>query len=84
MSNYQLKIIGFYNIPVGNVKKLLPKFFDNEKYVLHYENLQLYLRLRFNLKIHCVLEWLKLHVELRRNATYDKTMKNWEIELMWD
>ena len=58
LSNYQLKIIGFYNIPVGNVKKLLPKFFDKEKYVLHYENLQLYLRLRFKLKIHCILEWL--------------------------
>ena len=61
---------------MDNVKKLLPKFFDNEKYVLHYENLQLYLKLRFKLKIHSILEWLKLNVELRRNATYDKTMKN--------
>ena len=31
---------------------------DKEKYVLHYENLQFYLRLRLKLKkIHCVLEF---------------------------
>ena len=36
--NYQLKIAGFYNIPIGNVKKLVPNFFDKETYVLHYGN----------------------------------------------
>ena len=41
LSGYQLNITGFYNIPIGNVKKLVPKFFDKENYVLHYENLQL-------------------------------------------
>ena len=57
-------------VPIGNVKKLVPNFFDKEKYVIHYENLQLYLRLGLKLnKIHCVLElnqsqWLKLYVEL--------------------
>ena len=35
----------FYNILIGNVKKLVPNFFDKEKYVLHYENLQFYLAL---------------------------------------
>ena len=37
-----------YDIPIGNVKKLKKKlktFFDKEKYVLHYENLQLHLKL---------------------------------------
>ena len=34
-----------YNISIGNVKKLVTNFFDKEKYVLHYENLQFYLRL---------------------------------------
>ena len=43
--NYQLKIADFYNIPIGNVRKLVPNVFDKEKYVLHQENLQFYLRL---------------------------------------
>ena len=46
---------------------MVPNFFDKEKYVLHYENLELYLRLEIK-KIHCVLEfnqsqWLKIYVE---------------------
>ena len=28
----------------------MPNFFDKEKYVIHYENLQIYLRLRLKLK----------------------------------
>ena len=28
LSNYQLKIADFYNIPIGNVKRLVPTFFD--------------------------------------------------------
>ena len=38
LSEYQLKISDLCNIPIDNVKKLVPKFFDKEKYVLHYEN----------------------------------------------
>ena len=41
LSEYQLKISDLYNIPIGNVKKLVPNFFDKEKHVMHYENLQL-------------------------------------------
>ena len=44
LPEYQLKIADLYNIPIANVNKLVPNFFDKEKYVLHYENLQLYLR----------------------------------------
>ena len=68
-SNYQIKIVDFGNIPIGNVKKLVPNFFDKEKYVLHYQNVQLYLKLRLKLrKIHRVLEfnqsqWPKSYVE---------------------
>ena len=40
LSDYQLK----------NVKKLVPNFFDIEKYVIHYENLKLYLTLGLKLK----------------------------------
>ena len=45
LSEYQLKIADLHNIPIGNVKKLGPNFFDKEKDVIHYENLNLYLRL---------------------------------------
>ena len=45
---YQLMIAHVYNIPFGtNVS-------DKEKYVLHYENLQLYLRLRLIIKKYVV------------------------------
>ena len=65
----QLKVADLYNIPIGNVKKLLPNFFNKEKYVTHSENLELYLRWGLKLKIYRVLEfnqsqWLKQHVEL--------------------
>ena len=43
-------ISDFYNILIGNVKKLVPNFFHKEKYVLHFENLQLYLNLGLKLK----------------------------------
>ena len=68
LSKYQLKIADLYNIPIGNVEKLVPSFFDKEKYVIHYENLQLYLRLGLKLKrMHRVLEfnqsqWLKPYI----------------------
>ena len=44
LSEYQLKIFDLYSIPIGNVKKTVPNFFDKEKYTIHHENLQLYLR----------------------------------------
>ena len=43
MSNYQLKTADHYNIPIGNVKKLID-------YVIPYENLQFSLKLRLKLK----------------------------------
>ena len=45
LSIYQLLIADFHNIPVSNVKKLVTNFFDKEKFVLHYKNLKLYLKL---------------------------------------
>ena len=51
------------------LKKLVSSFFDKEKYVIYYENLQLYLRLALKLKkIQRLLElnqfqWLKQYVE---------------------
>ena len=37
---YQLKIADLYNIPIGNVKKLVRNPFDKEKSVIHYGNLK--------------------------------------------
>ena len=40
----------FQGIPIDNIKKMVPNFFDKRKHVLHYENSQLYLRLGLKLK----------------------------------
>ena len=57
LSNYQLEIAKFLDILIGNFKKLVSNFF-NKKYILHYENKQLYFRLGLKVKaIHCVLEF---------------------------
>ena len=82
LSEYQLETADLYNIPIGNVKKLLPNFFDKEKYVLHYKNLQLYLRLGLKLKkIHHVLEfhqsqWLKPYIEFNRQKRIEAEKNN--------
>ena len=81
--DYQLKFGDLQNIPIGNVKKLVPNIFRKEKYVLHYENLQLYLRLRLKLKKNRSRtriqqsQWFKLYIEFnthRRTDTEKKTM----------
>ena len=54
LSGYQLKIAGHCNIQIGDAKKLLSKYFDKEKYVIHCENLQFYLRLELKLKKKCI------------------------------
>ena len=65
LSEHHLTIADLYNIPFGNVKNLVPNFFDKKKYVPLYENLQLYLRIGLKLRnIYCILEfsqsqWLK-------------------------
>ena len=45
LSQYQLKIADLCNIPIGNIKKLVPNIFDKGKYVLHHDKLQFYFRL---------------------------------------
>ena len=40
LSDYQLKMDDLYNIPIGKIKKLVPNFFEKEKYVLHYKTLK--------------------------------------------
>ena len=70
----------FHNISIGNVKKLVHNFFDKEKYVLHYENMQLYLRLGLKLKIHRVLkfnqsQWIRYYVKFNTKKEEKKEAK---------
>ena len=75
LSKHQLMISDFYNIPFGNVKKI--NFIETEKYVLHYENLQLYLKLRLKLtKKYYVLafnlsQWLKINIKINKQKGID-------------
>ena len=81
LSEYQLKIADLYNIPIGNVKKLVPNFFDKEKYVLHYENLQLHLRLGLKLKqIHRILEFNQSQCLTLKPSIEYNTQKRIEAE----
>ena len=58
LSSYQLKTADFYNIPTDFAEKWVPNLFYKEVYVLHHENLQLYVRLGLKLKkINPVLEF---------------------------
>ena len=65
----------------------MPNFFGEEKYMLHYENLQLYLRLGLKpKKLHNVLElhnqsqWLKPYIEFNteKGQKQKKIMKKME------
>ena len=82
LSEYQLTIDGLQNIPIGNVEKLVPNFFDKEKFMLHYENLQLYWRLGLKLKkIHRILEfnqslWLKPYIEFNTQKRIEAEKNN--------
>ena len=83
LSKYQLDIAFLSNIPISNAKKLVPKLFDEEKYVIHYENVQLYLRLVLKLKkIDRVLEfsqsqWLKEYIKVNTQKRMEaKNKKN--------
>ena len=82
LSEYQLKITDSYNNPIGNVEKLVPNFSDKEKYVIHSENLKLYLRIGLKLKkIYCVLEFnqsqcLTTHIEFSRQKMIEAEKNN--------
>ena len=48
--NYLIKIAEIYNIPILNVNKLVPNFFDKEKYVFYDEKLDIYIGLGLKIK----------------------------------
>ena len=70
------------------LEKLAPEFFDKDKNILHYENLQLYLGLELKLKNNRILEfnqsqWLKFYRKLNtKKNTNTKNMlyteKQWK------
>ena len=58
LSGYCKKIAEKYNISIGQVNKLIPTLKDKKEYVLHYQNLRLYLDLGLKIKkVHQVLEF---------------------------
>ena len=69
MSDFCEKVADGYEIKVGNVKFLIPNLGNKTNFVLHYQNLQLYLSLGMNLnKIQRVLEfkqsdWMKKRID---------------------
>ena len=68
LSDYSREILEREKMTIGKVEKLIPNLYDKEKYVLHYRNLQLYLKLGMKLtKIHQALEfsqsnWLEKYI----------------------
>ena len=80
LSDYCREIKDKFKISSGNVNKLIPTLNDNKNYVLHEENLKLYLSLGLRLKkIHRVLEfsekpWLKEYIDF--NTEKRKGAKN--------
>ena len=92
LSDYCKDIKNKFKISSGNVHKLIPTLCDKKEYVLHEENLKLFLSLGLRLKrVHRVLQfdekpWLKEYIdfntEMRKNAKnsfekdYFKLMNN--------
>ena len=80
LSYYCREIKNKFKISSGNVNKLIPTLCDKKNYVLHEENLKLYLSLGLKLKkIHRVLEfsekpWLKQYIDF--NTEKRKHAKN--------
>ena len=80
LSDYCREIKNKFKISSGNVNKLIPTLNDKKNYVLHEENLKLYLSLGLKLKkIHRVLEfsekpWLKPCIDF--NTEKRKKAKN--------
>ena len=79
LSDYQKELLGKDNIL--NVEKLVPNLMDKEKYVVHYKNLEFYVKMGLKVKkIHRVLEfdekpwmepYIRLNTEFRKKAKTD-------------
>ena len=85
LSNYCKDIADWYDIKVGDIKKLVYNLGDKVKYVVHYKHLQYYLSLGMKLiKIHRILSfrqsnWLRKYVDFnaeKRKQSTDEFNKN--------
>lgn len=54
LPDYQLKVANEHNIPIGDIKKLFPNFFDREKYAFHCATCNFTQDQDQNQKKHCV------------------------------
>ena len=78
LSKYCSDIANKYGIKVGGVHKLVPNLGNKSKYVLHYQNLQLYLSFRIKLvSAHRILkfnqsDWMKTYIDF--NTKKEKTL----------
>ena len=85
LSKYCSVIANKYGIKVGGFKKIVPNLRDKVKYMVHYRNLQLHLKLGMNLiKVHRILkfkqsdglkEYIEFNIEKRKEAK-DQFSKN--------
>ena len=81
MSEYQRWLMTDLHLTMPNTEKLVLTLEDKEKYVVHYKNLQLYLRQRMRLKkVHRVIEfdqepwtepYIRMNTEFRKQAKSD-------------
>ena len=77
LSSYSKRFKDKFDMGSSKVPKLIPNLMDKTKYVVHYRNLQLYLRLGLKLKkIHRVIEfnqapWMKEYYRKRGSASYN-------------
>ena len=67
----------------------MPNLFDKEKYVINYENFQLYSRLGLKLKIHCVLQinqsqWLKQYIEFNTKIRIEAEKIVTKMKKQWN
>ena len=63
----------------GAVRKIVPNLHNKKKYVIHYQNLQLYVSLGIKIKkIHRVIQfeqscWMKSYIDLNNEKRKDAT-----------
>ena len=81
MSEYQRRLMADLDLTMPNTEKLVLTLEDKEKYVVHYSNLQFYLRQGMRLKkVHRVIEfdqepwmapYIRMNTEFRKQAKSD-------------